>query len=177
MTRINIGSGHNPMSRAHNCDIDESCPALTYVCPLESIPVPDETYEEVYSIHSIEHVTIDVARKALKEWYRICKKGGFVHIDTPNILRNIQYYLDPHDKWMEDFVTLTELQRGICSFNGVPNKTLWLNFKCFSSDAKWNVHYWNADPDLLCAMVKDAGFDKAEVIQTNPSLIVRGDKL
>jgi hypothetical protein len=60
--------------------------------------------------------------------------------------------------------------------NGEPNKTLWLNFKIFSSDAQWDVHFANYDANLLADLCYEAGFREAIVHQTEPSLIIRAIK-
>jgi predicted SAM-dependent methyltransferase len=168
--RINIGSGHNPIIDGDNCDIAEGLPGLTFVCPMTAIPVADGTYDEVLSIHSIEHVPIPKAREALREWFRILKQGGKLHIDTPNIERNIALYRD--HTWMRDFDNLKPEEKEKLLIDGAPNRTLWLNFKIFSTDVKFDSHYWNADPELLQLLCREAGFSRTIVHQTDPSVIV-----
>jgi ubiquinone/menaquinone biosynthesis C-methylase UbiE len=175
MKRINIGSGNRPMPDADNCDCNASCPGLTYVCELDAIPVPDNTYDEVWSIHSIEHVPYPrAATSVLAEWLRITKPGGVVSIDTPNLERNTRLYHT--NQWQRDFDSLTPEEQERLKIDGVPDATLWVNFKMFSSEHLWDVHYWNASPDLLVGMCLRAGFSRAEVTQTDPSLIVKAYK-
>jgi predicted SAM-dependent methyltransferase len=174
MKKLNVGSGFNPLPHFDNCDINPACKDLTFVCPLDDLPVPVNTYDELWSIHSIEHVPVDGARKALAEWYRVVKPGGFIHVDTPNVERNIRLYLN--NDWMRDFNILTPKEQEMVSIDGVPNKTLWLNFKMFSSPQQWDIHYWNADAELLQLLCTKAGFSRTEVYQTEPSLIVRAYK-
>lgn len=174
MKRLNVGSGFNPLPGFENCDINPDCKDLDFVCPLTEIPKEDNTYSEVWSIHSLEHVPMPVAQQALEEWHRILAPGGMAHIDTPNLLRNVRLYLD--GDWMSDFNSLTPSEREFCSLDGVPNKTKWVNFKMFSSHHKWDVHFANYDPELLQEMCKRAGFARTEVYQTEPSLIIRAYK-
>jgi predicted SAM-dependent methyltransferase len=174
MRKLNVGSGFRPLPGFDNCDINPECPSLTFVCPLEQIPVESDTYDEVWSIHSIEHVPVPTAKLAIEEWLRICKPGGFVHIDTPNIERNVKMYLD--GTWLRDFADLTTAEREAITIDGVPNKTLWLNFKVFSSPAPYDTHYWNAEAELLGTLCKEAGASRTEVYQTEPSLIIRAYK-
>lgn len=174
-TRIlNVGSGNRPMPGADNCDINPDCPALTFICPMDDIPTPTNTYDELWSIHSIEHIPFHDVDETLREWLRVLKPGGWASIDTPNIERNIRLYHT--GRWGEDFDSLTPDEQERLKIDGVPNKTLWLNFKVFSSAAKWDAHYWNADPDLLVTCVLRAGFSRADVTQTEPSLIVKAYK-
>jgi len=176
MKRLNVGSGTRPTlgDGWMNCDINPDLPSLDFVCDMHEIPLEDNTLDEIHSIHSIEHIPISKARITLKEWLRVLKPGGALVCDTPNIHRNISLYLN--GGWEQDFATLTPDEQAYCSLNGVPNKTLWINFKCFSSSAQWDVHFANYDSELLTALCLDAGFSKVDVIQYSPSLCVRAYK-
>jgi predicted SAM-dependent methyltransferase len=174
MPRINLGSGFNPLNGFDNCDINESCPNLSFVCDLTEIPKEDGYYDEAWSIHTIEHFSIPNAKKALLEWYRILKPGGMLHVDTPNLERNVGLYL--HGDWMRDFNTLLPIEQEALMLNGQPNKTLWVNFKMFSTPTQFDTHFWNADEELLQALCIEAGFARTEVFQRDPSLIVRAYK-
>jgi ubiquinone/menaquinone biosynthesis C-methylase UbiE len=46
------------------------------------IPVPDESEDFIISSHVIEHFPDPI--KALKEWYRIIKPGGYIFIIAPH---------------------------------------------------------------------------------------------
>lgn len=172
--KINVGCGYRTIAGYTNCDINPNLPNIDLVCSLEKIPIEDSTYEEVFASHCIEHVPFSKAKECLREWLRVLKPGGVAVIDTPNIDRNIRRYID--GTWLGDFNSLTEAEKQKCSFDGKPNKTLWINFKIFSSDVQWDLHYANYDPELLPAFCLEAGFAKAEVVQTEPSLIVKAYK-
>jgi SAM-dependent methyltransferase len=173
--RLEIGSGTRPRLGFDHCDINPELPDLQYVLDMDNLhEIPDNSYGEVWTTHVIEHVSIARARIALKEWYRILRPGGMCHIDTPNIERNMRMYQD--GTWVRDFNSLTPGEQAYCSLNGEPNKTLWLNFKIFSSDAQWDVHFANYDANLLADLCYEAGFREAIVHQTEPSLIIRAIK-
>lgn len=175
--RLDIGCGNTITEGFLRADIDERCPNLDFVCPMDAVPVEDGTFEEVRASHCIEHLPIEGAEKALAEWFRILESGGSVWIDTPNLRRNVELYLSPDENgWLRDFNSLTRDEQDRLMFDGWPNKTAWVNFKIFSTDANWNTHYWNADPEFLTLLCKRAGFERVEVLQTDPSLIVRGWK-
>lgn len=178
LPKLEVGSGNSPTPGFMHSDVDARMPELDYVCSMEAIPVMDESFSEVRSVHSIEHVPIRKARAALKEWHRVLAPGGRLYIDTPNIERNAMLYL--RGTWREDFNILTPEQQDECSIGGVPNRGLWLNFKVFSDDdtrTAWNLHRWNADPLLLRDMLMEAGFTDVDVVQISPSLIVEAYKL
>lgn len=48
----------------------------------DSIPVPDESEDFVVSAHVIEHFPDPI--KALKEWYRIVRPGGYIFMIVPH---------------------------------------------------------------------------------------------
>ncbi|MBP6034000.1 MAG: class I SAM-dependent methyltransferase [Candidatus Moranbacteria bacterium] len=48
----------------------------------DAIPVPDESEDFVISAHVIEHFPDPI--KALKEWYRIVKPGGYIFMIVPH---------------------------------------------------------------------------------------------
>jgi predicted SAM-dependent methyltransferase len=178
--RLEVGSGTRPTPGYEHADVNPNLPELDYVCAMHELrqadgtPIPDNTYDDLKATHVPEHAPIRIAMLALREWLRVLKPGGRAHLDTPNIERNARLYLN--GGWERDFERLTLEEQERCSLNGVPNKTLWFNFKTFSSDAQHDIHYWNADADLLTALCLDAGFSSAEVVQTEPSLIVHAIK-
>ena len=48
----------------------------------DNIPVADESYDFIVSSHVLEHFPDPI--KALKEWYRIIKKGGYIFAIIPH---------------------------------------------------------------------------------------------
>lgn len=176
MKKLEIGSGTRPTPGYEHCDINAGLPELDFVCSMENIPVEDHTYDEVRTVHVIEHVPIEVGKRALREWHRILKPGGLVHIDTPNFMRNAQLYAADNDRWLKDFHSLHPLEKEALSLNGVPNKTLWINFKVFSTANQYDLHYCNYDAELLLLLCREAGFTRATVMQYDPSLIIHAIK-
>lgn len=171
--KLDIGCGSTMTPGYERADINPDYPALDYVCELDAIPVEDETFTEVRASHVIEHVPLERVRSTvLKEWLRVLKPGGSVWIDTPNIERNAELYLS--DDWRRDFDRLKPEEQERCTMNGEPNRTLWLNFKVFSSEHQYNIHFWNADPELLTALLTEAGFVDVIILQESPSVIVQG---
>jgi hypothetical protein len=174
MKKLEVGSGHRPLENYDHCDINASLPDLTYVCPMWAIPVEGGAYGEVKAVHVIEHAPRHKWLDTLKDWRRILAPGGMAHIDTPNLERNIRLWNT--GEWMRDFDILTPEEQTLCSIEGNPNRDLWINFKAFSSDAQFDLHYGNLTPELLMTYCRLAGFSRSEVYQTDPSVIVRAWK-
>lgn len=174
--RIEIGSGTRPMADAFHVDINSDLPQIDLVAEMDDLSaIPDASYDELYAVHVIEHVPIFRARRALEEWCRVLAPGGRAHIDTPNFQRNIELY--QNDTWYErDFRHLHPEEQARLKIDGKPDKDLWLNFKQFSTHNLYDIHYWNASPNLLSTFCRKAGFSRVEVHQTDPSLIVHAWK-
>jgi len=54
-----------------------------FCCSADKLPIKDEDFDFVTSIHSLEHV--DNQYETLKEWFRILKKGGIIGIVHPDV--------------------------------------------------------------------------------------------
>lgn len=74
------------------------------VCDVRRIPVPDETFDIVFSSHTLEHFGFGHVDKVLKEWSRILKVGGELRLVVPNLRHVAQRLLDdqlvPTDMWV-----------------------------------------------------------------------------
>jgi ubiquinone/menaquinone biosynthesis C-methylase UbiE len=55
------------------------------VSPGDQLPLDDNSVDFVISSHVIEHFPDPI--KALKEWYRVVKPGGYLYIIAPRRIR------------------------------------------------------------------------------------------
>lgn len=74
------------------------------VCDLRHIPVPDQTFDIVFSSHTLEHFGFSKLDKVLKEWSRILKVGGELRLVVPNLRHIGKRLVDdtmlPTDMWV-----------------------------------------------------------------------------
>lgn len=74
------------------------------VCDVRYLPVPNETFDIVFSSHTLEHFGWRHVDKVLKEWARVLKVGGELRIVVPNARHVAQRLLDdtlaPTDYWV-----------------------------------------------------------------------------
>lgn len=74
------------------------------VCDVRSLPVPDETFDIVFSSHTLEHFSWRTVDKVVREWARVLKVGGEMRIVVPNMRHVAQRFLDdtvaPTDFWV-----------------------------------------------------------------------------
>ena len=73
--------------------------------PMWEIPVEDNSVEEIWSSHSLEHVPMAKVPETLKEWLRILRPGGRAIIQVPNFDYVARYWLTGADRaWAEAMV-------------------------------------------------------------------------
>jgi predicted SAM-dependent methyltransferase len=74
------------------------------ICDVRYLPVPNETFDIVFSSHTLEHFGWVSVDKVLKEWSRILKIGGELRIVVPNARYAAQRVLEdkihPYDFWV-----------------------------------------------------------------------------
>jgi predicted SAM-dependent methyltransferase len=103
-----LGAGGNQLymrDEGHVVTFDireETNPSV--VCDLRKIPVPDQTFDIVYSSHTLEHFSYAHVQTVLKEWVRILKVGGELRIVVPNLkhvgLRMLKDEMVISDMWV-----------------------------------------------------------------------------
>jgi predicted SAM-dependent methyltransferase len=103
------------------------------VCDLRHIPTPSETFDIVFSSHTLEHFSWLAVDQVLKEWSRILKVGGELRIVVPN-LRHVAKRL------LEDTIIPTDL---------------WVIFG--EQDYPKNFHGAGFTPNLLKGLVESLG--------------------
>ena len=74
------------------------------VCDIRNLPVPSETFDIVFSSHTLEHFSWLSIDKVLKEWTRVLKVGGELRVIVPNLRhvakRLLADTLIPTDIWV-----------------------------------------------------------------------------
>jgi hypothetical protein len=81
--------------------------------PMWDIPVPDNSVEEIWSSHTLEHAPMAKVPETLKEWLRILKPGARAIIQVPNFDYVARYWLTGPDRaWAEMMVFGTQTSEG-----------------------------------------------------------------
>jgi hypothetical protein len=179
--KLEVGSGNFPQDGYEHLDIDPNKLHLEYVAPMDSIPVEDETFEEVLSIHSIEHQPWRNTLKTLTEWVRVLKTDGMIRIATPNLRWICQSYIEARagnpGAFQQDANIMTGPQKDhLADRNGNIDVSYWTNFKIMSSGGGHDQHYACFDAPMLCDLLMKAGCCRTEVEADNDSLVVKGWK-
>lgn len=114
MNKINLGCGNVPLVGYTNIDkyyypgstveFNDNNLALNwneehpdslwiYGDIADPVGLKDNYYDEILMVHIIEHLSMNDGKKAIQQAFRICKPGGFIEIETPDLLVACQLLL------------------------------------------------------------------------------------
>ena len=143
ISKLQIGSGHNILPGWYNSDLFGPYP-LDATRPF---PIPDNSFDRIYSEHMIEHITYIQSQQMLSECYRILKPGGRIRISCPDLQFLIDMYLNPqeiHRRYMDYYTPYW-----------APRKEPIFVFNNFVRD--WGHQFIYDRPTLIKSLV-DIGF-------------------
>lgn len=148
--KLQIGCGSNPLEGWLNTDVMTNLHngSPMYLDAGKPFPIPDTSFDYIYSEHLFEHLTYPQATNMLNECYRIMKPGGVIRIATPNLQFLVDMYLHP-EKTINKAYAEFNAQR-----SGLP------------SDPAYTISYFHTswghqiiyDPDSLTHFLEEAGF-------------------
>jgi SAM-dependent methyltransferase len=87
--KLQLGAGGHPVEGWLNTDLhDYGRPTeLVYLDVRKPFPLPDASFDFVYSEHMLEHLTYDEGQRCLRESLRVLRPGGTIRIATPSLER------------------------------------------------------------------------------------------
>jgi len=65
-------------------------------------PIDSDSYELIYSSHTLEHLSDETVGRTLEESLRILKSGGKIRINVPDIDIPLYHYEEGNKEWFED---------------------------------------------------------------------------
>jgi predicted SAM-dependent methyltransferase len=92
--KLQVGVGYNPHDGWLNGDIEPIAQRAIYLDARRRVPLPDRSFDYVFSEHMIEHIDYASGRTMLEECFRILKPGGRIRICTPDLAK-ILHLLSP----------------------------------------------------------------------------------
>ncbi|MCD4761498.1 methyltransferase domain-containing protein [bacterium] len=155
ITKINLGGGTQKIEDFTNIDI-LNLPNVDIVHNINKcIPLPDNSIEEIYSSHCLEH--LDDTIHIMKEIYRVCKPNAIVKIKVP-YFKSIGAFKDPTHKQFFTEKTFDYFDHEKIKNQELPDYKLKVNFKVEKVAYLWSAswlrylpfkkafflkHFWN----------------------------------
>lgn len=147
--KLQIGFGKNPLEGWLNTGISlKECYRGTYMDAGKPFPLPDNTFNFIYSEHLFEHLTYRQAQNMLKESYRVLKPGGIIRIATPDLQFLINLYNEPEKTLHKNYIEYSAKE------DGLPATAVYIINRFHTT---WG-HQIIYDRATLIAALKDTGF-------------------
>lgn len=171
--KLEIGSGNRPTEGFEHLDFDPTLPHLEYCADFRKLEfLENDTFDEILSVHCIEHIPWREIKATVAEWVRVLKPGGKIRIATPSLRFICDAFSSDSDLWKKDYDIMNAEEQAHLQVNGVPNKALWANFKLFSSGAGFDNHYACLTGENLVAYLKEGGCSSAQITADVDCLVV-----
>ena len=102
--KLQIGSGANVLAGWLNTTLYPFAPNAVFLDASLPFPIPDESFDYVFSEHVIEHLDFDEAARMLRESQRILLPGGRIRIATPDLRQIIAVYAQPQSEPQQAYI-------------------------------------------------------------------------
>lgn len=95
--KLHLGCGKRYLEGWKHVDLLE-LPHIDYITSIDNLNMIDnDSVDEIYACHVLEHVGRWEVNKVLKEWNRVLKIGGILRIAVPNFEAVVEEYLKNKD--------------------------------------------------------------------------------
>lgn len=108
----------------------------------------DRSAEVIEACHLLEHLPLDEARAALREWWRVLAPGGQLMLELPNLRRCFEVIGQKKDGKGYDL--------GMVGIFGWP--------PMIKTEGPWQIHKWGWTPESLTEELLAAGFTAVEQV-------------
>lgn len=149
--KLNLGAGLQQISGWMTVDFDERL-GPDVVATIDALPFEDNSVEEIYASHCLEHVPYD--SPALSEWLRVLEPGGLCTVVVPDVIQT--YYLWRHGgHWGPYCLPVDELYVNATVFGAhlMAHRHPEMHFDC-----PGQVHHQIFIFDMLAQQMIRAGF-------------------
>jgi len=148
--KLQIGAGEFNKPGWLNTDI-EPRDGQAYLDATKPFPLPDKSFQIVFSEQVIEHVSLEDGKAMVKESFRILAPGGKVRIATPNLLRYAELLREEKTPEQLQFI---QAKVAWHKWDKTPDPaSLILNFQMHEFG-----HQFLYTPAMLRSVLEDAGF-------------------
>ena len=100
--RLNYGCGDTRMAGYLGVDVRPCRGADHVLAAWDTSPFQDESVEEIYSRHMLEHLDPQDAHRTLAAWFRILRPDGLLRLIVPDIAFHARQILGQQTAWTDD---------------------------------------------------------------------------
>lgn len=102
--RLHIGCGGNILGDWLNSDFLPHPYRILHLDATKTLPFPSETFDYIFSEHTIEHISYVDGLFMLTECHRVLKNNGKIRISTPNIQFLIDLYTEDKSELQNEYI-------------------------------------------------------------------------
>ena len=151
--RLHLGCGNIRLSGFCNVDILVT-PAVDVVSDISKLDnFANNSIEQIYACHVLEHFSHDEAVKVLRRWYDVLAPNGELRISVPDIDRIVKIY---HDNW-EHFQT--------------PGNSPWIGLLYGGQGDPYDFHKTGFNFCWIRHLLEDIGYINVSEYQHEPHFI------
>ena len=164
---LQLGAGPNALEGWLNTDIAPSGPGVAYLDATRPFPLPDETFDYVFSEHQIEHIEARHALPMLRECFRVLNRGGRLRLATPDLAVVIALYEEGSNERYLDYVIAlargdADSGRGAAAIDALTATPQGKRAFVINEVVRWYGHQFIYDEATLTALLGQAGFGGIE---------------
>lgn len=90
--KLHLGCGDQYLDNFINCDLYATNVDMRF--DVANIPLREGSVDEIMAYHIIEHFDFMQSQEVLREWYRVLKFGGRIHLETPDLLNTCKHFVE-----------------------------------------------------------------------------------
>ena len=160
--KLQIGTGANLLPGWLNTTLYPFTPGSVFLDASQAFPIPDNSFDYVFSEHVIEHLEFEQAEWMLKESCRILRPGGRIRIATPDLRQIIALYTQPEQEEQQTYIRwiMDTFRPQIGEYN--PAQAINQSFH------GWR-HKFIYDEDTLVQSMVSAGFTDIKRVEPDES--------
>jgi SAM-dependent methyltransferase len=153
---LQLGAGHNLLPGWLNTDVQVFRRGqVEFLDATRPFPLPDASFDYVYSEHQIEHVPLEAGEHMLRECFRVLRPGGVVRIATPDLQRMAALAAPELDDERRHYVAYISTLLGLPEPD--PARVVNSMFREFGPDEATG-HHFIYSYDALAQRLRAAGF-------------------
>jgi predicted SAM-dependent methyltransferase len=103
--RLNLGAGARPIPGFIDVDRKDGGEVFPLLIPQQGGDrLPDDSVDEIYASHILEHFSHGQTLEVLKEWVRVLKPGSRIRIAVPDFDKIVSFYNEGTDDKVESYL-------------------------------------------------------------------------